>query len=279
MLDRMGRSAIGEFLRSCRARMSPEDVGLVTRGRRRVPGLRREEVALLAGVSTDYYVRVEQGRSPYVSESVLDAVSRALRLNADERAHLYDLARPPRKADAPSRHPVRAGIRLLLGSMPNTPAIVVDHRMFIVTANALGKALFDLTDEPASRDRARYFFLDPHARTFFPDWHADAAVVVAHLRLLTGRHPSDPGLTALIGELCVKSPEFRAAWADYGVREKLHGAKRIRHPYAGDLELSYERLTFSGDPGYSLITYAAEPSSVTAERLDMLASSSEARHI
>jgi MmyB-like transcription regulator ligand binding domain len=163
---------------------------------------------------------------------------------------------------------------MLLGSMPHTPAIVVDHRMFIVTANALGKVLFDLTDEPASRDRARYFFLDPHARTFFPDWQADSEIVVAHLRLLAGRYPNDPGLTTLIGELSIKSPEFRAAWADYGVREKLHGDKRIHHPLAGDLELSYERLVFSGDPGYSLITYTAEPSSVSAERLDMLASSS-----
>ncbi|SCG77542.1 helix-turn-helix transcriptional regulator [Micromonospora inositola] len=275
----MGRSAIGEFLRSCRARISPEDVGLVTHGRRRVPGLRREEVALLSGVSTDYYVRVEQGRSQYVSESVLDAVGRALRLSADERAHLYDLARPSRKAGVAQRHPVRAGIRLLLESMPNTPAIVVDHRMFIVTANALGKALFELTDEPASRDRARYFFLDPHARTFFPDWHADADIVVAHLRLLAGRYPNDPGLTSLIGELCIKSAEFRAAWADYGVREKLHGAKRIHHPLAGDLELWYERLVISGEPEYSLITYTAASSSVTAERLGRLASSSGAGRI
>ena len=270
----MDKSAIGEFLRSCRARVTPEDMGLVSYGRRRVRGLRREEVALLAGVSTDYYVRVEQGRGKYVSESVLDAVSRALRLSVDERAHLYDLARPSRKAGAAERHPLRAGIRLLLDSMPNTPALVVDHRMVIVTANALGTALFDLTDEPASRDRARYFFLDPSARTFFPDWHADAEIVIAHLRLLTGRYPNDPDLTSLIGELGIKSAAFRSAWADYGVREKLHGAKRIHHPVAGDLELWYERLVISGDPGYSLITYTAEPSSVSAERLGALANSS-----
>jgi hypothetical protein len=165
---------------------------------------------------------------------VLDAVSRALRLNSTEHAYLHDLARPQR-AVGRGRQPIRRSVRQLLESMRDIPAIVVDYRMVIVTANALGLAVFGLTDEPRSRDRARHFFLDPKSRTFFQDWAADAESIAAELRVQVARHPDDQWLTALIGELCIKSAEFRTLWADHNVREKTQGLKRIDHPIVGEL--------------------------------------------
>ncbi|WP_203980524.1 helix-turn-helix domain-containing protein [Planotetraspora silvatica] len=262
---------LSDFLRSRRARLSPQDVGLAGYGRRRVPGLRREEVAQLAGVSTDYYIRLEQGRGRQVSDAVLDAVSRALRLDPTEHAYLHDLARPHR-ATGRGRQPIRRSVRHLLESMRDTPAIVVDHRMVIVTANALGVAVFGLTDDLRSRDRARQFFLDPKSRAFFPDWAADAESVAAELRLQAARRPDDQRLTALIGELCIKSAEFRTLWADHKVREKTQGRKRINHPTVGELVFTFERLALADDDEQTLIVYTVEPGSPTAERLAVLAS-------
>jgi len=263
--------ALSDFLRSRRARLSPRGVGLPSSGRRRVPGLRREEVAQLAGVSTDYYIRLEQGRGRQVSDAVLDAVSRALRLTPSEHAYLHDLARPHRASDR-RRSPIRPGVRQLLDGMRDVPAIIVDYRMVIVTANALGAAMFGLDDDPRSRDRARKFFLDPDSRAFFPDWTADAQTVAAELRVQVARHPDDQWLTVLIGELCIKSPEFRALWADHEVREKVNGFKRVNHPVVGELELNYERLSLAGDDEQTLIAYTAETGSPTSERLAVLAS-------
>jgi transcriptional regulator with XRE-family HTH domain len=262
---------ISDFLRSRRARLSPRDVGLADYGRRRVPGLRREEVAQLAGVSTDYYIRLEQGRGRQVSDAVLDAVSRALRLNPTEHAYLHDLARPQR-ATGRGRQPIRSGVRRMLDSMHDVPAIVVDYRMVIAGANALGDAVFGLTDDPRSRDRARQFFLDPASRTFFPDWETDAEIVAAELRVQAARHPGDQWLAALIRELSDRSAEFRAVWADHAVREKTQGLKRINHPVVGELVFTYERLALADDDEQVLIAYTAEPGSPTAERLAVLAS-------
>ncbi|MFJ1758846.1 helix-turn-helix transcriptional regulator [Amycolatopsis sp. NPDC088138] len=263
-------STIGDFLRSRRARLTPADVGLADFGRRRVPGLRREEVAQLAGVSVDYYVRLEQGRGQHVSDSVLDAVGRVLRLDPTEHAYLKDLARPRRAAD-PGRPPVRDSVRRLLDGIGDAPAVIVDHRMAIVAANALGAALFSLTDDPASHDRPREFFLNPASRDFFADWDGDAETVVAELRLQAARHPGDHVLTDLIAELTAESPEFRALWAEHPVREKQYGVKRVNHPVAGPLSLTYERLGVAGDDEHVLVVYQPEPGTPTAERLGLLA--------
>jgi PAS domain-containing protein len=263
---------LSDFLRSRRARLNPRDVGLPERGRRRVPGLRREEVAQLAGVSTDYYVRLEQGHGRHVSDSVLDAVSRALRLDPAEHAYLHDLARPRRAGDRAPQEPVRGSVRLLLDSMRDVPAIVVDYRMVIVAANSLGAAVFGLTDDPRTRDRARAFFLDPASPAFFPDWQQDAGTIAAELRVQVARHPDDEWLTALIGELCIKSAEFRTLWADHNVKEKTQGPKRLHHPVVGELIFTYERLALADDDQRTLIAYTAEPESPTAERLAVLAS-------
>lgn len=225
----------------------------------------------LAGVSTDYYIRLEQGRGRQVSDAVLDAVSRALRLNPTEHAYLHDLARP-QHATGRGRQPIRRGVRQLLESVHDVPAIVVDYRMVIATANALGVAVFGLTDDPRSRDRARQFFLDPESRTFFPDWATDAESVTAELRVQAARHPDDEWLAALIRELRATSAEFRALWADHTVKEKTQGLKRINHPIVGELVFTYERLALADDDEQALIAYTAEPGSPTAERLSVLAS-------
>lgn len=261
---------LGDFLRSRRARLRPADVGIAATGRRRVPGLRREEVARLAGLGTDCYVRLERGRGRQVSRTVLDALGRALRLDPTELAHLHDLARPP-QVTAGHRQPIRDSVRHLLDGMRDVPAIVVDHRMVIVAANSLGVAVFGLTDDPATWDPARQLFLGPHARTLFPDWLADARTVTAELRLRVARHPDDRWLTSLIGELSIKSEEFRKLWAGDEVRETSHGRKRLNHAVVGELTFTYERLALADDE-QSLLAYTADPGSPTAERLALLAS-------
>src|ERR1700754_3670438 len=198
---------LSDFLRSRRARLRPGEVGLPERGRRRVPGLRREEVAQLAGVSTDYYVRLEQGHGAHVSDQVLDAVGRALRVTAAEMAHLHALARPARggggRRSGPDRPlPVRDSLRRMLDGMEG-PAIITDYTMSVQAENALARAAFLITDDPRSRDRARRFFLDPGMRELYPDWPDDAESMVAELRVQVGKRPADPRLTALIGELSI----------------------------------------------------------------------------
>jgi transcriptional regulator with XRE-family HTH domain len=274
-------NTFGEYLRSRRARIRPEDLGLPEYGRRRVPGLRREEVAQLAGVSVDYYVRLEQGRGTHVSDAVLDAVARVLGLDATEQAHLRDLARPaPAEAvRAPARakgrgraaQRVRPGVRVLLDGMADTPAFVLGHRMDVLAWNALAAAVNGFPAD-GTPNMARTAFLDPAARALYRDWPAVAAETVAHLRLYAGRHPRDARLTALVGELSVRSEDFRRLWADHQVKEKTYGVKRLHHPFAGDLDFGYETLALPGDPDQLLVAYTAPKGSPTAERLSLLAS-------
>ncbi|MFF1723600.1 helix-turn-helix transcriptional regulator [Streptomyces sviceus] len=264
---------LGDFLRSRRARIQPEEVGLPSHGRRRVPGLRREEVAQLAGVSVDYYIRLEQGRGPSVSDAVLDAVARVLRLDETERDYLHAVARPRRQAARPTSPRVRQGVQLLLDSMDRAPAFVLDRRMTVLAWNAPADAVFGYSGTTArTRSIPRQVFLDPAARDLYPEWQAVAAQCVAHLRVLAGHHQDDRELTSLVGELSLKSEDFRRLWADHQVKECAYGVKRVRHPVAGLLVFPYETLTVPGDGDQSLLVYTPEPGSETAERLALLGS-------
>ncbi|MEV1022382.1 helix-turn-helix transcriptional regulator [Streptomyces sp. NPDC050264] len=274
---------IGDFLRSRRARIRPEEVGLPGHGRRRVPGLRREEVAQLAGVSVDYYIRLEQGRGTSVSDAVLDAVARVLRLDDTEQTYLRSVARPAgtrRKAAArPAPQRVRPGLRLLLDTIDKAPAFVLGRRMDVLAWNALGDAVLGFSAlSPKDRNMPRQVFLAPAARDLYPEWPAVAAETVAFLRLDAGAHPQDPQLASLVGELSLASADFRRLWADHQVREKSYGAKRMVHPVAGELALPYETLTVTGEPDQKLVVYTPEPGSVTEERLRMLGSWAATSH-
>ncbi len=263
---------IGEFLRARRARIQPSDVGLPAGGRRRVPGLRREELAQLAGVSVDYYTRLEQGRTPTVSDAVLDAIARALRLTAAESAHLRRLVRPARTTRTPRARAqtVRPELRRLLEMMRDVPAFVLGRRMDVLALNPLGAAVTGFSPD-ASPNTARHTFLDPTARDFYPEWDRVAEETVAYLRLDAGRHPDDPALAALVGELSMRSQEFRTLWARQDVREKTSGRKLIRHPLVGDLDLRYETLAVHSDEDQLLVTYTAEAGSPTETALRQLA--------
>ncbi|MFE4651286.1 helix-turn-helix transcriptional regulator [Streptomyces sp. NBC_01550] len=267
---------LGDFLRSRRARIQPEDVGLQAYGRRRVPGLRREEVAQLAGVSVDYYIRLEQGRGPSVSDAVLDAIARVLRLDETELAYLHTVARPSTKArgERPaSAQRVRPGLRLLLDTIDRAPAFILGRRMDVLAWNALGDAVVGFSRMPAAaRNMPRQVFLEPAARELYPEWAAVAAETVSHLRLDAGLHPTDRQLATLVGELSLRSEDFRRLWADHQVKAKTYGVKRIRHPMAGELNLPYETLALPGDPDQSLVVYTPEPDTETAERIALLAS-------
>ncbi|AJC55136.1 helix-turn-helix transcriptional regulator [Streptomyces sp. 769] len=271
---------LGDFLRSRRARIRPEEVGLPGHGRRRVPGLRREEVAQLAGVSVDYYIRLEQGRGPSVSDAVLDAVGRVLRLDDTEQEYLRTLARPARRRPAtarraprPAPQQVRPGLRLLLDLVDRAPAFVLGRRMDVLAWNALADAVGGFSRlAPKDRNMPRQVFLDPRAREVYPDWPAVAAETVAHLRLGAGNHPHDEQLATLVGELSLGSEDFRRLWADHLVKEKSYGTKRMLHPVVGELFLPYETLTVPGEPDQMLVVYTPEPGSQTEERLRLLAS-------
>ncbi|MEU9499418.1 helix-turn-helix transcriptional regulator [Streptomyces sp. NPDC048196] len=267
---------LGDFLRSRRARIQPEEVGLPGHGRRRVPGLRREEVAQLAGVSVDYYIRLEQGRGPSVSDAVLDAVGRVLRLDDTEQEYLRTVARPAarrRAAAGSASQKVRPGLRLLLDSIDKVPAFILGRRMDVLAWNALGDAVVGFSQmPPAERNMPRQVFLNPQAREVYPDWPAVAAETVAYLRLDAGSHPHDRQLATLVGELSLGSEDFRRLWADHLVKEKTAGAKRMRHPVVGELTMPYETLTVSGEPDQMLVVYTPEPGSQTEERLRLLAS-------
>ncbi|WP_330350891.1 helix-turn-helix transcriptional regulator [Streptomyces sp. NBC_00582] len=271
-------SEIREFLRTRRARITPEQAGLVPHGgARRVPGLRREEVAQLAGVSVDYYVRLERGRTQGVSVTVLEAVARALRLDDTERAHLFDLAQPTptrarhRRPLAPQRvHPV---LYRTLDAL-SVPAVVQGRRTDVLAANKLAHALYTDFEARPRRERnfARFVFLDEAARTLYADWNQVAGDCLAMLRLYAGRHPDDPQLTELIGELSLHSDTFRRMWADHDVQAHTTGTKRLHHPLVGDLTLDYLVLAVEGDPEQTLTIYTPEPASPSAEAIDILAS-------
>ncbi|MEV5799204.1 helix-turn-helix transcriptional regulator [Streptomyces collinus] len=274
-LDR--RAELSEFLRSRRARLKPEDVGLPDFGRhRRVPGLRREELAQLAGVSVAYYTRLEQGNGRNVSAEVLDSIARALRLSDAEHAHLTHLAKPKahKKRPVARQQQARAALCQLLDTMDGVPAYVAGRRAEILAWNRMAAALFgDWGRLPAGdRNWARLVFLRPEYRELFVDWEQKAIDIVCALRMDAGCYPDDPRLSALVGELSVKSEEFRRLWATHDVKEKSHGVKRLHHPLVGDLSLHFETFRVAGDTDQALITYHAEPQSASAESLRLLAS-------
>ncbi|MFJ2820131.1 helix-turn-helix transcriptional regulator [Streptomyces toxytricini] len=271
------RSELGEFLRSRRARLRPADVGLPDHTRyRRVPGLRREELAHLAGVSVAYYTRLEQGHGQNVSAEVLDALARALRLDGTETAHLRQLARPRprrrRQAHRPQR--VRPELRTLLDAMDGVPAYLVGHRQDVIGWNRLAAAVFgDFGELPAQeRNLVRMVFLDPATAELYADWECRACEVVSSLRMYAGRNPDDEQLTALVGELSVKNEEFRRLWAAHTVADKTHGVKRLRHPLVGTMELSFETLALPDDCDQRLVVYHAAPGSPSQDALRLLAS-------
>ncbi|MEU4496862.1 helix-turn-helix transcriptional regulator [Streptomyces sp. NPDC023998] len=270
------RAELSEFLRSRRARLQPGDVGLPQLGRhRRVPGLRREELAQLAGVSVAYYTRLEQGNGRNVSTEVLDSIARALRLTEAERDHLTHLAKPKQKKHRRMGRPqqVRPAIQHLIDAMDGVPAYVLGRRLDILAWNRMARALLgDIAAlPPQERNMAKLVFLDPNARDLYVDWDAKATEVVSVLRMYAGCSADDPQLPGLIGELSVRSEEFRRLWAAHTVTEKGHGAKRLHHPLVGEMTLSYETLTLPDEHDVSLVTYHAEPGSRSAESLRLLA--------
>jgi transcriptional regulator with XRE-family HTH domain len=271
------REGIREFLASRRARITPDQAGLPVYGtNRRVEGLRREEVALLAGISVEYYTRLERGNTNGVSDDVLEGIARALQLDEAERAHLFDLVRAtltrtPRRR--PTQERVRPGVQQILDSI-TAPAYVRNERLDILAANRLGEALyspvFDLSSRPINS--ARFLFLSPKASEFFVDWDTIAHDAVAILRSAAGRDPYDKRLTDLIGELSTRSDEFRVRWAAHNVKFHRTGTKRFHHPVVGEVTLNFEALELAADPGQRLNVYTAEPGSPSHDALDLLAS-------
>ena len=276
---------VRDFLATRRAKITPQEAGVPLYGqRRRVPGLRREEVANLAGLSVDYYTRLEKGNLRSASDSVLDAIARALQLDDAERAHLHDLARTARAGAQPTRRRppaprVRPSIQWMLDSMTTSAAFVRNGRLDIVAVNPLGRAFYaPIYDaEAAYTERrpanlARYCFLAPSAEEFYPDWNEAADTTVALLRTEAGRDPHNRALTALVGELATRSDAFRTRWAAHDVRLHHTGAKRFHHPVVGDLTVGFNAMELPADPGLTLTVYTAEPGSPSAEKLTLLAS-------
>ncbi|TFD82777.1 helix-turn-helix transcriptional regulator [Cryobacterium fucosi] len=273
---------LGEFLRTRRAQLTPDDAGITSYGARRVPGLRREELAQLAGVSATYYTRLEQGQSRNASESVIDSIGRALNLNDDEKVHLQDLARPTkakRRAFSKPDH-ARPGTIRLLDAMKNVPTVIMGQRNEVLAWNPLGHLLvaghtdFDSPTRPADRPNlTRMLFLDPHTRELYRSWRDEAALAVASLRFTAAQHQDDAELTQLIGELTLKSAEFAAMWAKHPVQQCVSGVKRFRHPEVGDLDLSFEVLHLPGARGQRMLTHSAEPGSTDAAGLEILSAS------
>ncbi|MEV4176473.1 helix-turn-helix transcriptional regulator [Nonomuraea sp. NPDC049709] len=263
---------LGQFLRARRELLQPEDVGLPAGARRRVAGLRREEVAQLAGVSTDYYVRLEQGRERHPSAQVVDALARVLELEEDAVAYLHRLARPAtgRRRPAARREQVSPNLLRMMASWPHTPAVVLGRRLTVLAANTLGEALF--AGHTHSGDLVRLVFLDPDAREFYPDWDRVAVNTVAGLRAAAGVDHDDPQLVEVVGELSIKSRAFRELWARHDIRQKTHESKRFRHPLVGELTLHYESLTVNSAPGQQLVVYQADPGSPSEEALSLLGS-------
>jgi transcriptional regulator with XRE-family HTH domain len=273
------KQEIREFLTSRRARITPEQAGLRSYGSRRVPGLRREEVAVLAGVSVPYYTRLERGDANGVSDSVLEALARALQLDDAERAHLFDVARAAQPTPArprrrqPKQH-VRPAVQWTLDAITGAAAFVSNERLDLLAANQLGRALFsELYAAPARPvNSARFVFLDPRAEAFFGDWDRVAGESVAILRSAAGRDPHNRDLSDLVGELATQSEAFRTHWAAHNVRFHATATKQLHHPDVGELSLSFNRLDIAADHGLTLFTYAAEPGSRSEEALKLLGS-------
>ncbi|KQY46701.1 helix-turn-helix transcriptional regulator [Cellulomonas sp. Root137] len=276
------RADVREFLMSRRAKVTPEAAGVLGGTNRRVPGLRRSEVAILAGVSVEYYAKLERGAIGGASASVLDSVARALQLDDTERAHLFDLARAadgipssgrPRRRTTRSSTP-RPSLQWALSAITDGVAFVRDQRQDLLATNALGRAFYSpvIGDGGRTPNLARFQFLDPAARDFYPDWDLFAEMCVAIMRAEAGRDPHDKGLQDLVGELSTRSETFRRLWGTHDVRTHGAGTKRFHHPVVGDLTLAYEELAITAEPGQVLLVYTAEPGSPSAERLRLLAS-------
>jgi transcriptional regulator with XRE-family HTH domain len=276
-------SELGAFLKSRRAALRPKEVGITPHPtRRRVTGLRREELAMLANVSITHYTRLEQGRAIGVSDGLLDAIARTLRLTDDETAHLKDLARPAPASTRPIEPPaarISASARQLLGAMTEVPALVLDRRNDVLAWNRMGHALLaghlpaDCPEEPATRpNMVRMLFLDEQYQSLYTDWHDQAQLAVASLRLVAGRHPDDRSLAELVGQLCMNSDEFASLWAAHPVRTCTSGVKSMRHRLVGAVELHFENLLIPGTSGQHLIAYTAEPGSPSEAALRLLGS-------
>jgi len=273
------KKEISEFLTSRRARVSPEQAGLTSYGARRVPGLRREEVAVLAGVSVPYYTRLERGDMSGASDGVLEALARALRLDDAERAHLFDLARAVQPTGARSRRRsgkprIRPEVQWTLDAITGAAAYVSNERLDMLAANELGRALFsELYTSPARpANHVRFVFLDPRSESFYADWDRAARETAAILRAAAGRDPYDRDLSDLVGELATQSEAFRTHWAAHNVRFHATAVKHLHHPAVGDLSLSFNRLDIAADSGLTMFIYAAEPGTRSAEALNLLGS-------
>ncbi|THG32827.1 helix-turn-helix transcriptional regulator [Naasia lichenicola] len=277
--------AISQFLTTRRAKLTPAQVGLPDYGgRRRVPGLRREEVAIVAGMSAEYYKRLERGNAVGVSEAVIDGVSRALQLDEAERAHLHQLIRaandgvhPQRRAQTVRKTQLTSDLRQTIDAMSTVPVFVQNGRLDAVATNRLGAALFSemLDGSPQPANAARFIFLDQRAQTFYRNWDAQTRQIVAVLRAEAGRSPYDRQLSDLVGELSTRSDLFRKLWGSHDVREHRIGLKPVHHPVVGDLDLTFQALDVSADRGLQMIVFSAEPGSPSHERLQLLANVAE----
>jgi transcriptional regulator with XRE-family HTH domain len=274
------QAEVRDFLRTRRDRISPQQAGIIGGGNRRVPGLRREEVAFLAGVSVDYYARLERGNLSGVSDEVISAIATVLRLDDAEVAYLQDLAAAAHPQPVRARRPrpddtIRPSLQRFLDSITGSAVWIRDERMDFVAGNALGRAVYaPVLDDPASRggNNALYAFLSPAARTYYVDWDQGVDDIVASLRLSAGRSPRDKGLSDLIGELITRSDEFSQRWAFHNVRHHRTGVKRLRHPAVGDLELGYEAMLLPDNPGWTMFAFTAEPGTPSHDRLLLLGS-------
>jgi transcriptional regulator with XRE-family HTH domain len=276
------RAEVREFLMSRRANVTPAEAGLPPGPNRRVLGLRRTEVALLAGVSVEYYAKLERGAIAGASSSVLDAIAQALRLDDTERAHLFDLARAADGVPTSGRHQRRAtrqdasrpSLHWALEAITDGIAFVRNPQQDLLATNALGRVFYKpvIGDGGRTPNLARFQFLDPASREFYPDWDLFADMCVAIMRAEAGRDPHDRGLQNLVGELSTQSETFRTLWASHNVRTHGAGTKRFHHPDVGELVLAYEELAITADPGHVLMIYTAEPGSPSAERIQLLAS-------
>ncbi|WP_406815111.1 helix-turn-helix domain-containing protein [Mycobacterium sp. M23085] len=277
---------IKEFLMTRRARISPEQIGLPSGRRRRVPGLRREEVAQLAGVSTEYYTQIERGSVAGVSDDVLHAVARALRLTDDETTHFFDLVRAAigtRTVGRPKRETgqtIPDGVQALIDGMAASPAIVMNGSLDILAANRLGRALYAPMFDRATGvpNFARFIFFDTYAEQVFPEWERSADEVVALLQAEAARCPHSPAITRIVGELATRSDDFRSRWAAHNVTAHRHGVKLFRHPEFGALTLTYNVFAITAAPGLSLVGYTAQPNSPSEQALRILASWSLEEH-
>ena len=271
---------LADFLRRARGRVDPSRAGLPTDGRvRRVPGLRREEVALLAGVSADYYARLEQGRPILPSTDVVEAIARALELDGAGRTHLRQLVdmstgtRPARRRPSPVQR-VRPGLHRFLDDLEAQPALILGRGAEVLASNRLARAVFtDFERLPAvERNYARWILLSPQARDLFADWADQARAAVETLRMAHGAHPHDHAIGQTVGDLLDQSPEFRSWWAEHGVYQRTHGSKHLRHPEVGEMTLEYETMLLPADPDQTLFIFTTEPGSASRSALQLLSS-------